>query len=189
MNTTSVSLLIRVRNTFDQEAWNRFVDLYTPFLFNWGIRNGLGHADASDLTQDVLIVLAQKLPTFEYDPSRSFRAWLKTITDNRAKNFFRAAARRPTVGNDSEVARVAVDGSGADLYEEQEYRTFITQRLQELVQGEFREDIWQAFRMQTLEERPVVEIAQELGMSANSVYIAKSRVLRRIRQELEGLLD
>lgn len=189
MSTTSASLLIRVKDGQDREAWERLVDLYTPLLFHWGSRQGLMHADAADLVQDVFIVLARELPSFEYDASRSFRSWLKTITERRAKNFHRNAAKRPTIGFESNVEGMAVVDSEADLSEEREHRTYITQRLLELICPEFREDVWKAFQMQTTEGRSAPEVAQELGISVNRVYIAKSRVLRRLRQEIEGLLD
>ena len=97
METTSLSLLRRVRNPLDEAAWGRLVDLYAPFLHAWGRNAGLSDSDAADLVQEVLRVLVKKLPEFEYDPSKSFRSWLKTVTVNRAKNFHRAAANRPTV--------------------------------------------------------------------------------------------
>lgn len=189
MKTTSLSLLERVRNPMDGEAWMRLVDLYAPFLHLWGRRAGLSDTDASDLTQEVLTVLAQKLPTFEYDASKSFRSWLKTITLNRAKNFHRAAVNRPTIGVDSAIGREATYVSEADLFEESEYCAFVTQRILELVKHEFREQDWRAFQLQFLEERPTGEVAAELGISVNSVYLAKSRVLRRLREEAAALLD
>lgn len=189
MSTTSASLLIRVKDCQDREAWERFVDLYTPLLFNWGTRQGLVHADAADLVQDVLIVLARELPSFEYDASKSFRSWLKTITERRAKNVHRNAATRPIIGFESDVNRMAIVGSDVDLYEEREHRTYITQRVLELICCEFRDDVWKAFQMQTMEGRSAADVAQELGISVNRVYIAKSRVLRRLRQEIQGLLD
>lgn len=189
MNTTSLSLLERVRNPMDGEAWMRLVELYAPFLHQWGRRAGLGETDAADLTQEVLTVLAQKLPAFEYDPSKSFRSWLKTVTVNRAKNFHRAAANRPTIGVDSAIGREAICDSDADLFEEDEYCAFVTQRILELVKHEFREQDWRAFQLQFLEERPASDVASELGISVNSVYLAKSRVLRRLREESAALLD
>ncbi len=173
----------------DREAWMRLVELYAPFLHLWGRRAGLSETDAADLTQEVLTVLVQKLPEFEYDPSKSFRCWLKTVTVNRAKNFHRAAANRPAIGVNSAIGREAVCGSEADLFEEDEYCAFVTQRILQLVKHEFREQDWQAFQLQFLEDQPANDVAAELGISVNSVYLAKSRVLRRLREEAASLLD
>lgn len=189
MASTSASLLVRVKDTLDQEAWNRFVEIYAPFLLTWGLGRGLSEADASDLVQDVLEVLSRELPSFDYDGSRSFRAWLKAITDRRAKNFFRDQSRRPSAGIDSDIAEAAIVESESDLYEEQEYRKAIIQQVFALVRNEFSDDVWKAFLKQTVEGQSVTDVALELGLSINQVYLAKSRVLRRIRQEAAGLLD
>lgn len=189
MSSTSASLLIRVRDLLDEQAWNRLVELYSPLLFEWGIRRGLPTADAADLVQDVFVVLARELPQFQYEPSRSFRAWLKTITDRRAKNFHRDAAKRPSPGLDADAGQQPIVGSEAELQEEQEYRAFVTQRILEIVRREFRDDDWMAFQKQVFEDQPASQVASSLGISINRVYIAKSRVLRRVREEAQGLLD
>jgi RNA polymerase sigma-70 factor (ECF subfamily) len=172
----------------DHAAWNRFVELYTPFLYAWSRRIGLPHEDAADLVQEILVVLLDKLPGFEYDQAGSFRGWLKTITNNRAKNFFRTQAIRPAVGFDSAVQQAAMSPE-TDLFERAEYQSFLTKRLLELVKPEFRQDVWQAFWLQIFEQQPASKVALELGLSLNSVYIAKSRVLRRLREESQGLLE
>ncbi|MEZ6149819.1 MAG: hypothetical protein R3C09_06830, partial [Pirellulaceae bacterium] len=106
-----------------------------------------------------------------------------------AKNFHRAAANRPTVGVDSAIRREAIIQSEADLFDEEEYCSIITKRLLDLVANEFGEQVWRAFEMQILEERPAAEVAEILGMTKNSVYLAKSRVLQRLRAEGAMLLD
>ena len=83
MNTTSQSLLMRVREPADGEAWARFVRLYGPLIYRWARRAGLGDEDARELVQDVMALLVRKLPDFRYDPARSFRSWLKTVTPRR----------------------------------------------------------------------------------------------------------
>ena len=93
MHTTSVTLLERLRTVDNQEAWRRLVDLYTPLLFQWARACGSQAEDAADLVQDVFAVLLQKLPTFTYDPQKSFRAWLRTVTFNLCAQ--PTAARRP----------------------------------------------------------------------------------------------
>lgn len=189
MATTSLSLLQRVKDPLDEEAWNRLVDLYVPFLHAWGKRSGLNETDSCDLVQEVLTVLAKQLPKFEYDANKSFRSWLKTITLNRAKNFHRAAANRPAVGKESAILQQAAIDSTVDLFEQDEYCAYVTKRLLGLVEHEFSESVWQAFCLSMFDDRPASEIAALLDMSVNRVYLAKSRVLQRLREEAAELLD
>src|SRR5262245_11991856 len=95
MHTTSISLLERVRQPTEREAWTRFVELYTPLLYYWACRLGMQEPDAADLVQDVFTVLVQKLPSFSYDASKSFRSWLRTITYNKWRDFQRRRAAAP----------------------------------------------------------------------------------------------
>ncbi|MEM6366280.1 MAG: sigma-70 family RNA polymerase sigma factor [Planctomycetota bacterium] len=104
-STTSVTLLQRVRDPSDDVAWDQFVDLYGPLLYRWARRRGLGHAAAEDLMQDIFATLVVELPRFQYEQNGSFRAWLKTITTNRVKNFFRNESKRPNVEKGSVIAR------------------------------------------------------------------------------------
>jgi len=83
MYTTSVSLLERLRQPGDQEAWSRFVRRYSPHIYDWARRQGLSAEDAADLVQEVFALLVQKMPDFKYDPHKSFRAWLRTVTRNK----------------------------------------------------------------------------------------------------------
>ncbi len=85
MNTTSASLLERLRQPGQEEAWTRFVELYSPLIYYWGRRTGLQAQDASDLVQDVFTLLLKKLPEFEYDRKQSFRGWLRMVTRNKWK--------------------------------------------------------------------------------------------------------
>src|SRR2546423_12975097 len=95
MDTTSVSLLERLREPAQQDAWGRFVDLYTPLIYYWARRVGLPPEEAADLVQDVLTLLVQKLPEFQYDPQKSFRGWLRTLTLNKWRGNRRR--RRPVL--------------------------------------------------------------------------------------------
>ena len=80
MDSTSVSLLRRLREPDHDAAWQRFVDLYAPLIFHWAKNRGLNPTDAADLVQEVLVTLVAKLPEFEYDPTKRFRGWLRTVT-------------------------------------------------------------------------------------------------------------
>lgn len=187
VDTTSVSLLRRLREPQDDAAWQRLVELYAPLVFHWGRTQGFSSADASDLVQEVFLILMRKLPEFDYDPAQRFRGWLRTITLNKARDLQRAHARRASNGRAEGVERVAVE-SCADLFEETEYRGFLVKRALRLMRTEFQPQTWQACWMHVAEGRPAAEVAQELGITPNAVYIAKSRVLRRLREELDALV-
>jgi len=187
MQTTSVSLLERLRKRDEQEAWERFVQLYSPLLSHWARRLGLDGQDADDLVQDVFIVLVQKLPEFRYDASQHFRGWLWTVIHNK----WRERGRRPAPPTPTPLE--ALDGATepdvADVVSEAEYQAYLLKRALELGRGEFQETTWRAFWECVVADRSTAEVALELGLSENAVYLAKGRVLRRLRQELAGLLD
>jgi RNA polymerase sigma-70 factor (ECF subfamily) len=187
METTPSSLLERLRRSPEQAAWEKFVDLYTPLLFTWATRLGLTGHDAADLVQDVFAVLVEKLPGFEYDPRRSFRAWLKTVLLNR----WRKQQRRPRVANAAAGGSLSDVAGPDDLpdLEEDEYRRYLVSRALALMQTEFQPATWRACWEFVVRGRPAAAVAAELGMTVNAVYVAKSRVLRRLRAELRYLLD
>jgi RNA polymerase sigma-70 factor (ECF subfamily) len=188
MDSTSVSLLRRLRQPDQEAAWQRFVDLYAPLIFHWSKNQGLTPTDASDLVQDVLAIVVEKLPEFEYDPQRRFRGWLHTVTVNRANDIHRRNAVRPDSGQEESIQQVAV-ASEVDLFEEAEYRKFLVNRALELMKAEFRESTWQAGWKQIVDGQKAPAVAQELGISVNAVHVAKCRVVRRLREELDGLMD
>lgn len=188
MHTTSVSLLERLRQPAEREAWPRFVQLYTPFLYGWARRAGLQNQDAADLVQEVLVVLVQKLPEFAYDRQQSFRGWLRTVTLNKWRDMRRRRLAALPAGSAPDLAEVAVPDTAAAL-EEAEYRQHLVKRALELMEVEFHPTTWKACWEYMIIDRPAAEVARELGITVNAVYLAKSRVLARLRQELEGLLD
>jgi RNA polymerase sigma-70 factor (ECF subfamily) len=185
MNTTPISLLERLHRADEEEAWSRFVQLYTPLLCQWAGRLGLQDADAADLVQDVFTVLVRKLPEFRYDPRKRFRGWLWTVLLNK----WRERARRAAPAGGPEGLDELAGPDAADAVGEAEYRDYLIRRALELMQAEFEPTTWQAFWASVVAERPAAAVARELGISENAVYLAKGRVLRRLRRELAGLLD
>ena len=186
MHTTPPSLLERLRQPTDRAAWDRFVELYTPLLYYWARRVGLREDDAADLVQDVFALLWVKLPEFRYDASRSFRAWLRTVTINRWRERLRREQARPDAG-----ARPLPDVPGPeapDLWEA-EYHRHVVRKALELMQSEFEDTTWKACWEVVAHDRPAAEVAAELGLSVGAVRAARFRVLARLRQELDGLLD
>lgn len=187
MVTTSLSLLDRLQGSRDAAAWNRFVELYTPLIYHSVQRVGVSAAEAPDLVQDVFLLLLNKLPEFDYDHRGSFGAWLSVITKNKCRDYLRK--KRPTAGG----SRIEEDGptspDNVELFSEAEYRCFVSRRALELMQTEFQPTTWKACWEHTVNGRPAAEIADELGISVNAVYIAKTRVLRRLREELDQLME
>jgi RNA polymerase sigma-70 factor (ECF subfamily) len=190
MLSTSVTLLERVRQRDDQAAWERFVSLYTPLLYRWAQRAGLGDADAADLVQDVLVVLMNELPGFEYDNARhNFRGWLKTVTINKCRERQRRRALASGVGGDEDFLQSLPDNHALNEFWEVEYRQHLVRKALEVMRSEFEPTTWKACWEHAVNEKTAAEVGRELGMSEAAVYVAKSRVLRRLRQELSGLLD
>ncbi len=188
MQSTSLTLLDRLRQPGDSAAWERLVRLYTPLLFHWLRRAGAQQEDAADVVQDVFVLLLQKLPEFSYDRSGSFRSWLRTVTLNKWRD---AQKKRSPDLLGSAIRRVneqAVE-DGAALFAEEEYRRHLAARALELARAEFQPSTWQACWEHVVRGRPAAEVAQELGLTPGAVYAAAFRVLGRLRRELAGLLD
>lgn len=188
MRRTPVSLLQRLREPNQAEAWERFTELYTPLLYYWTRRLGLQAQDAADLVQDVFTVLVRKLPEFQYDQHKSFRSWLRAVILNRWRDRQRRRTELPLANEDEAFADLAAPDH-ADLISEADYHQNLIRRALQIMQADFQPATWQACWQYVVEERPPEEVASNLGISVGAVYVAKSRVLRRLRQELEGLLD
>lgn len=188
MNSTSLSLLHRLKQPEEPEAWQRFVDLYAPLIFRWVRQRGITGTETADLVQEVLAVLVKKLPEFQYNPQHRFRSWLKTVTVNKANDYYRQKGKQP-----ANVSNATLNDfeqlHEPDPFEEAEYRSYVAHRALKLMRSEFREEDWQACWQQVVEGRNANEVAQNLGLSVNSVYLAKSRILGRLRTELADLLD
>jgi RNA polymerase sigma-70 factor (ECF subfamily) len=187
MHTTPVSLLERLGQPAPEQAWTRFVELYSPLLLYWARRRGLQPSDAADLVQDIFTTLVQKLPEFTYDRRKSFRGWLRTVTINK----WRDRQRRRGVGTPANAADLE-DLAGPDdlaAFWEADHQSYLARRALEIMRMEFEPTTWQACWECVVAGRPAAEVAAQLHISENAVYIAKCRVLRRLRQELEGLLE
>jgi RNA polymerase sigma-70 factor (ECF subfamily) len=144
-------------------------------------------ADAADLLQDVFALLYQKLPSFTYQPLRSFRAYLKTVLVNK----WRQGLRRqhlPASGDGDAVEALAGPDPLED-FTEHEYRHYLVARALQLMQAEFSPTTWKACWETTAAGKTPAEVARELGISVRAVYLARIRVLKRLREELEGLLE
>lgn len=188
MNTTSTSLLERLRQANEPEAWRRFVLLYTPLLFDWARGLGLQEHDVADLVQEVFAVLLRTLREFRYDRELNFRAWLRTVLRNKWREMRRKRIPTPMDARDAPLADLA-DPSDEAQFGEVAYREYLVQRALTLIQEDFQPQTWRAWQEFAVAGRAAAEVAQELAMSPHAVYLAKARVLRRLREELAGLLD
>lgn len=187
-DSTSVTLLQRLRDPADELAWGRFVEIYTPVLYRWARRAGLSDQDAGDLLQDLFILLLRKLPEFQYDRSKGrFRGWLQTVTLNKLRERMR---RRQEILVGSDAHRLEqVDEEAASAFWEAEYRDHLIAHALLIMQRDFEPNTWKACWETAYVGRPTDEVGDELGMSAAAVYAARSRVLRRVREEIGEMLE
>jgi RNA polymerase sigma-70 factor (ECF subfamily) len=188
MTKTPSSLLERLRQPFEPEAWARFVSLYTPLIYSWGRRVGLHEEDAVDLVQDVFVTLLQILPTFTYDRQKSFRRWLWTVTLNKWRKDRKQPDNRLVLGFGGQPEPVAV-ADDLETAWEAEYQCHLTGQALRLMQADFEETTWRACWEMVAAERPAAEVAAELGLTVGAVYAAKFRVMKRLRRDLHGMLD
>src|SRR5262245_48130123 len=184
---TRPSLLVRIRDAADREAWRQFVELYAPLVYGFARRRGLQDADAADLTQDVLHRVARSRGRLEYDPRQgSFRGWLFTVARNRLHTLLKRQQRQRqrTAPGEAEhlLAEAACpEADEADLWD-REYEQRLFEWAAEQVRRHFQVATWQAFWMTAVEGRTPREAAERLGLSVGAVYIARSRVLARLRE-------
>jgi RNA polymerase sigma-70 factor (ECF subfamily) len=189
ISATSISLLDRLRLQPDAASWKRFTDLYAPLLGGWLRRQGVQPQDADDLVQEVLGVVVRELPHFEHNQRPgAFRSWLRTILANRLRAFWRKRHGQPAAAG-QELEQLEDPEASLSRLWDQEHDRYILGRLLELIEPEFAPATWQAFRRVTLDEQSPAAVARDLGLSVNAVWLAKSRVLRRLRQESRLLLD
>jgi RNA polymerase sigma-70 factor (ECF subfamily) len=194
-NPTSLSLLERVRAR-DQPAWNRLVKLYGPMVYGWCLRAGLQPADAADIGQEVFAAVARAIDSFRHDrEGDTFRGWLYTITRNKIRDRGAAPGAVGTGGSDAQrqLAQFAAEAlpdshSTCDADSKDEVKA-LCQRAIDLVRDEFEPQSWTAFTRAFVHGDPPAAIAADLGVSVNAVYLAKSRILRRLREEFSALVD
>jgi RNA polymerase sigma-70 factor (ECF subfamily) len=183
---TRPSLLLRLRDARDAEAWREFVDLYAPLVYGYARKQGLQDADAADLCQDVLGAVAGAVGRLDYDPARgAFRNWLFTIVRNRLANWQAARGRRAQASGDSTTQQLleqcpAPGGMEAEWQAEWESRLIAWAC--EQAHRQVSEATWQAFWRTAVEGQPVKPVAADLGLTVTAVYHARSRVLSRLKE-------
>jgi RNA polymerase sigma-70 factor (ECF subfamily) len=190
---TRASLLVRLRNARDDKAWSQFVELYAPLVFNLARKHGLQDADAADLTQEVLQAVSGGIRKLDYDPRRgSFRGWLFTVARNKLRNLL-AAQRRPGGGSGDPDAQHRLEELPAreedqGAWWDQEYERRVFAWAAEQVRGAFQDSTWQAFWQTAVEGKTGPQVARALGLSVAAVYLAKGRVMDRLRNVIRETL-
>ena len=192
--TTRPTLLLRIRDAHDVHAWTQFAEIYAPLIHRFARKNGLQDADASDLAQDVLSAVAKSIGNFDYDPKVGrFRSWLFTVARNRMNTQLAKQSRQPRGSGDTGVhlALASQPHDVADLERmwDEEYEQRLFHWASEKVRGQFTESTWQAFWQTGVENRPAPDVAKELDLTVGAVYIAKSRVLARLKEQIEQVDD
>lgn len=193
MAHTSATLLARLRDPADTDAWSRLLGLYGPLLRRWAERLGARGADADDLVQDVLAVVVRRFPEFVHpDRPGAFRGWLRAIAANCARSFWRSRRTTPTApgGTDFGEYLTRLEDPADPLAREwdREHDKAVSRHLLDRLRGEFEPGTWDLFRRFVLDGQPADAVAAAAGTTPNAVYIAKSRVLARLREEAAGLI-
>ncbi len=186
MDTTRVSLLIRVRNHQDQAAWREFDAIYRPMLYRFARKRGLDRVDAEEAAQQSLAAVSQHIQSFEYDPDKGrFKAWLATVVNNNIRKMHRR--RRPQQGQtaDFQVPQDREEGAGElfdRLWREEHLRFCLAE-----VREEVEPKTYEAFESYVLQERPVEEVCERLGLTANNLYRIKYRIAQKLETKMRDL--
>ena len=193
MEDTRKSLLLRAQ-TGEENAWKDLTDLYGPLILGWLKRQRVATRDIDDLGQEVLLSVVKYLPGFEHSGRPgAFRSWLRTIVCSRTIDYWRAidAGTQARGAGDAAAALQQIEDPHSDLNRrwDEEHDRYVLGCLLDLVEEEFEPTTLKAFRRVTLDGVSGAEAAKELGLKVAAVYMAKSRVLKRLRQEAEGLID
>ena len=190
---TSSSLLVRMRDN-DREGWERFVRLYSPLVYRWCRQCGLRADFAADIGQEVFQAVATAMSRYHHDQQGdTFRGWLRKITTNKVQDFVRKEQTRigcDGIGGSDALTRLReISDNESEPEERQNDELVLLRRAIEMVLSEFEESTRGAFLRLVLDEKDPADVAQELGLTVNAVYLAKSRIRRRLRTEFAGLID
>ena len=189
---TRPSLLARIKDAGDRQAWAEFVDIYAPLIYRYALRRGLQDADAADLTQEVLGAVARSVGRLDYDPARgTFRGWLFRVVRNELSDFGTARRRNRPGSGDTDVKRWLEEQPAPPPDEvaawEREYERQLFALACDQVRRDFQESTWQAFWLTAIQGKSGKEVAGVLGLSTAAVYLAKRRVTQRLRQQIDYL--
>jgi RNA polymerase sigma-70 factor (ECF subfamily) len=190
MGQASTSLLDLLRGPGPQpEAWSRFINLYADELLMWARKHGLQPEDAQDVAQSILTNIRELLKAYRREPGKSFGAWLRCVTVNECRQRLR---RRTKEGAGAGPLASLADTSEVAPFEsaeEAEHERRLLRRAMELARPEFSDKDWSAFTATALDNRPPAEVAAELGTTVGAVYVAKSRVVKHLKELVRDLIE
>jgi RNA polymerase sigma factor (sigma-70 family) len=180
---TKPSLLLRIRDADDSASWSEFAEIYGPVIRSYCRRRGLQPTDADDVVQETLLQVARSIGTFDYDSSLGrFRDWLGTVVRNKITRFFESKSRQVATIDNDQSAQLEASSECA------EWTASVHARILEVallrIRAGFESSTWDAFERLWCVGSPAPEVARTLGMAIDSVYAAKSRVLKRLREEI-----
>jgi RNA polymerase sigma factor (sigma-70 family) len=187
---TRPSLLLRIRDAEDVQAWQTFVDIYGPLIYGFSKSKGLQDEDASDVSQQVLLAVHGYIDTYDSAKGR-FRDWLGTITRNEIGRVGKKLARRPKSADNSNV-RNAIEAMSAleqDTEWTEAFDVHVFQKALSRIRGEFNENTWRAFERAWIDDVPSADVAAELDRPIGWVYKAKSKVVNRLEEEVRLLSE
>lgn len=192
MLTTQLSLLARLTNADDAAAWGTFVEIYQPVIYRSLRAKGLQHADADDVTQQVLVSVARSLANRPHDPNRArFRTWLSRVIRNAAINAMQRADRDRAAGGTAALEAIAVlpgrSAEGDESLFDREQQRQLFHHVAGIIQGEFEPATWQGFWRTMVDGESIETVANDLGKQVGSVYAARSRVVKRMKQEMDAI--
>ena len=192
MNTTSESLLFRLQqhansDEIDQSAWESFVGLYTPLLLHWARKVGLKQPDAADLIQEVLAIVFRRLPDLKYDRQGSFRGWLRTVTLNKYRER-RRKKTLPLVDESASFVEGLASVPQAESTWDLDYGRLLLIQAMDKMQCDFEPATWQALLAVMRENLSVEQASKQHNVSPWTIYSARSRLMRRLRDQLDGML-
>ena len=192
MNTTSESLVFRLQqhansDEIDQSAWENFVGLYTPLLLHWARKVGLKQPDAADLIQEVLAIVFRRLPDLKYDRQGSFRGWLRTVTLNKYRER-RRIKTLPLVDESASFVEGLASVPQAESTWDLDYGRLLLIQAMDKMQCDFEPATWQALLAVMRENLSVEQASKQHNVSPWTIYSARSRLMRRLRDQLDGML-
>ncbi len=189
---TRPSLIVRLSNGDDVDAWDEFVTIYGPVVYRLARHRGLQHSDAQDLVQEVLLAVSRAVDTWTPDPERGkFRTWLFRIARNMTINFLSRPKHQGIGSGDTRVLEMLQQQCDPSSENSQlfdlEYRRSVFRRAADQVCQQVKEQTWQAFWLSSVDQQPIADVASALGMTVGSVYIARSRVMARLQETVRQM--
>lgn len=177
--------MLRLRDHSDAAAWSEFIGVYSPLIYNYCRSRELQSSDAADVTQEVLLRVAKAIRNFEYDRDRGlFRDWLARIVLNEIRRLAKKKLDIATAPEDLDLDSASVESTWNEQFQQ-----FIFAKALERSKPHFSDETWTMFEMSWVCKLPVEQVAKDLGVGLEKIYVARSRVLKRLRYEVGILAD